>query len=294
MKSFIKNRLLFGLLKEGSVYGPSVVDFVKALEQSGIIKDGSHQLEDVIKTVKQIVSMTDKEFNDYITNNPNNSVVMIYKEFKDWVQSYKPQEEISEVYFLTHSTDRIKERLNVFSDTDIPKYIKDELIKNVNLLRNYDFPKNKSFGVMIGKFNPNPESMYYKEVAKGRGYYSINDDKIIHDSTGDQFWVIIRDNKVTTFMLRKAIQTKDVEHNKEKLMVDVVIKDLEKYIKEKSSGPPPKKDTYKKIKLPSGKIVRYYELSNRFETDTGTPLKLDDIFDSLPEKLQDFVINKMD
>jgi hypothetical protein len=54
-----------------------------------------------------------------------------------------------------------------------------------------------------------------------------------------------------------------------------------------------KREPYSKIKLPSGNVVKYFEASNRFETENGSPLKLDDIFDSLPEKLQNFVLDRM-
>lgn len=201
---------------------------------------------------------------------------------------------LNEVYFLGHSTDRIKERLNVFSDVDFPVGVKREVNKNLSILDGYDFPKNKSYGVMLGNFNPNPKSKYYVEVAKGRGYYRLEDDKIIHDSTGDQFWVIIRNNEATTFMLRKAIQTQDSEHNKEKLRVDFVIKNLESFINQKKQSTTPNMNKFKKIDLTNGQKVRYYFNANKFETLEGQPIKVDDIFDYLTPEMQELVFDRME
>jgi hypothetical protein len=147
---------------------------------------------------------------------------------------------------------------------------------------------------MIGSFKPNPNSNFYVKTNDGRGYYSIIDDAVIHDSTGDQFWVIVRENKATTVMLRKSIQTSDTEHNKVKLNVDEVITNLEKYIQNKEKGNQVNTDRFKKIKLPNGNVVRYYDTLNKFETLEGTPINTDDIFDVLPSEMQDMVLDKMD
>lgn len=41
-------------------------------------------------------------------------------------------------------------------------------------------------------------------------------------------------------------------------------------------------------------IIKYYPESNRFETNKGQPIEIDDIFDSLPEELQDKVMSLME
>ena len=56
----------------------------------------------------------------------------------------------------------------------------------------------------------------------------------------------------------------------------------------------PRKDKFKKYKLPNGVIVRYYVESNKFETIEGEPIDIDSIFDSLPEEMQNMVMIKMD
>jgi len=56
----------------------------------------------------------------------------------------------------------------------------------------------------------------------------------------------------------------------------------------------PKQERFKKYKLSNGMVVRYYADSNRFESVDGNPIVMDDIFDSLPEEMQNMVLTKMD
>jgi hypothetical protein len=215
------------------------------------------------------------------------------------------KEALNEANFGEHSVDRFKERFSEFSDEDIPQSVKQGIIKNLDTIEATDFPTNKSYGVMLGSIPVNKESQYYKAyletvkdgntMGKGGSYYSIMGDKkrIIKDSTGNQFWVVIRNNEVTTFMLRKDVQTNDANYNIEKLRVDNVIKNLPEFVKRKA--PAPVNNTrFKKIKLSDGTTIRHYEALNKFETLQGQPIKVDDIFDSLPEDLQSKVMELME
>lgn len=130
-----------------------------------------------------------------------------------------------------HQLDRITERFEIFTSDDLKFAVKNHIKYNLKLLGKIKLDRDKSFGVKLCHFIPNKDSKFYKVVNNDRPYYSIMDDEVIHDSTGDQFWVIIRQNKITTFMLRKSIQTNDLKHNLEKLRVDEVIIDLLKFIK---------------------------------------------------------------
>ena len=58
----------------------------------------------------------------------------------------------------------------------------------------------------------------------------------------------------------------------------------------------PKKtrDSFKKLKLSNGNIIKYYKNSNKFETLDGQPIKIDDIFDELPAELQDKVMELLE
>lgn len=131
-----------------------------------------------------------------------------------------------------HQLDRINERFEIFTSKDIKFAVKNHIKHNLFLLSKIELCKNKSFAIKLCHFIPNKESKYYKVIGIDRAYYSVINDSVIHDSTGDQFWVIIRKGKITTFMLRKSIQTEDLEHNLNKLRVDEIIIDLPKFIKE--------------------------------------------------------------
>lgn len=217
-----------------------------------------------------------------------NQIMAGVDKVKAHVQHIKPNKEsIGEIYFMKHSNDRIKERINVFSDTDIAPNVKNQILSNIDLLETIDLNPKKSYGIMLGSFLPNSKSPYYFDV-NGRGYYQIMDDAVIHDSTGNQFWVVVRENKATTVMLRKEIQTRDVNHNKEKLRVDEIIKDLPSYLKSRESAP--SKDKFKKLKLDNGEVVKFYEDTLRFESLDGKPLDIDVIFDYLPEDLQNKIL----
>lgn len=131
-----------------------------------------------------------------------------------------------------HQIERIEERFNVFTSEDISFAFKNHVKHNLTLLGKVKLPNNKSYEIMLGSFEPKSTSKHHVVVGGNRSYYSIIDDEVISDSTGNQFWIIVRNNKIKTFMLRKSIQTADLEHNLEKLRVDEVILSLPTFIKQ--------------------------------------------------------------
>jgi len=133
-----------------------------------------------------------------------------------------------------HQISRIQERFEIFTNADITFGFKNHVKHNLRLLEKVKLPSNKSFGILLGTFVPVETSKHYVTVTKDRSYYSIIDDTVISDSTGDQFWIVVRNNKITTFMLRKSIQTADLAHNLEKMRVEEVILDLKSFIKEQN------------------------------------------------------------
>lgn len=137
---------------------------------------------------------------------------------------------IPEAEFGGHSLDRIKQRLDALTD-DIPAINQEQIRTNLDTIERTNFPKNKSFAIMLGHFRPNPNSEYYYETPDGRGYYQVIGDEVLSDSTGNQFWLVIRGNKVTTFMLRKSIQTKDLDRNSIKMRTDYSIKNINNFLK---------------------------------------------------------------
>ena len=136
------------------------------------------------------------------------------------------QEVIEEAEETRHSTERIWERIRRMG---IAKGLElDNIFLNLQKVKDMVFPKRYSFAVMLGQVVPDPSSPYFYEI-DGRKYYQVTDSDTLADSTGDQIWAVIRDNVINTIMLRKAIQTKDPEHNKEKMRVDYSIKNIDKF-----------------------------------------------------------------
>ena len=100
-----------------------------------------------------------------------------------------------------HQLDRIGERFEIFTSNDLKFAVKNHIKHNLRLLGELKLDRYQSFGIKLCQFIPNKDSKHYVVVNNDRPYYSIVDDEIIHDSTGDQFWVVVRHNKITTFML---------------------------------------------------------------------------------------------
>jgi hypothetical protein len=115
-----------------------------------------------------------------------------------------------------------KERLNSRLDSlELPP---EDIITIQGQLKNIirtSFNPSKSYAYRLIKFNPDPNSRMFIQV-QGRPYYRVVDENG-YDSTGDELWVIIRNNQMVTFFIRKSIQTADEQTAKEKMRVDEVI-----------------------------------------------------------------------
>jgi len=125
-----------------------------------------------------------------------------------------------------HLLDRVRGRIDSMMDEDLNPQVKQQILMNLDKVLTMDFPPNKSFGILLGEFLPKPSSNLYVEVG-GIGYYQIMEFGV--DSTGDQIWVVVRNNRVTTLMLRKRIQSVDLNHLKSKLDVDMVVRNIGKF-----------------------------------------------------------------
>jgi len=131
-----------------------------------------------------------------------------------------------------HGYDRITERLDRMTKNSDITVKEEEIIKaNLSVVLNYDFKPNKSYGVMLGRFNINPKSKLVTEFHKSGTYYEINSlDKhdIMLDSTGNEFWGVVRSNGLVTAFLRKTVQrrTANEPRNMGGLGVDIVIDNI--------------------------------------------------------------------
>lgn len=133
------------------------------------------------------------------------------------------EKSINEAKEKRHLVERFNTRITNMPSDAIPNKIKRQILKNLKKVRDFNFDPYKSYGIRLVELQINKDSKMYHEV-DGRGYYSI-DDFLGKDSTGNEIWVVVRNNEIGTIMLRKDIQPI------EKLRVDKVLystKELEK------------------------------------------------------------------
>lgn len=125
---------------------------------------------------------------------------------------------LKEAQTTWHFEERIVDRLN---NLDLPKEDINFIYRKLDKLEATDFGNKTSYAIRLIKFKPNPSSSAYYKI-NGREYYKVIDNRG-KDSTGDELWVIIRQNQLKTFFLRKGIQTKDPQRTKRILNVDEII-----------------------------------------------------------------------
>lgn len=127
-------------------------------------------------------------------------------------------ENLNEFAQSEHIFNRLNGRLGELTDDEISRIDIDLLNRYMSILRELNFEPTLSFGLRLIELDINPKSQLYYQI-RDRGYYRI-DDFMGFDSTGDEIWLIIRNNKAVTIMLRKSIQP---ESN---LNVDYVIRSI--------------------------------------------------------------------
>jgi len=129
-----------------------------------------------------------------------------------------------------HAYNRFEERLKgMCANDDITKEELKIIMENLNFILESDFDKEISYGVMLGRFSINSKSDLVTNRRSNEKYYKINTDgkcDVVEDSTGNEFWVIIRNNLLITIFLRKTMQQKTAHmpRNKGGLGVDVIVK----------------------------------------------------------------------
>ena len=126
---------------------------------------------------------------------------------------------ITEVVESNHIIDRLKSRVDALSFAEISNLKKEYLSKYLDIVKSLEYDPKYSFAIKIIDLEINQESNFYVNI-NGREYYRIN-DFLGKDSTGNQIWVIIRNNKLMTTMLRKNIQPTD------NLRVDYILKNID-------------------------------------------------------------------
>jgi len=203
-------------------------------------------------------------------------------------------ESILEARDTAHSIERFYGRLNLLvRNNSISPNEATNLTNNLKLVQDHNFPSKKSYAIKLGSFKVKKESPYYGIKKSGEEFYSVPDtENTKKESNGNEFWVIVRNNNISTLMLRLKSQLKNIKNTKDKLDVDVVISDIGDYIEDLSRH---KKSStkFKKIKLTNGMIVKFYPDINKFEDIKGNEIKLDDILDFLSEKDSEFIFRNI-
>ncbi|MGB2814562.1 MAG: hypothetical protein WBC75_05665 [Dehalococcoidales bacterium] len=151
----------------------------------------------------------------------------------------KEEVALFETKVSSHSLRRLNgrlDRMKTYNDITQSEY--DIIMKNLTDVLSFDFKPKQSFGILLGTFVPNPKSTSYTNTNKfnpGVSFYEIysdDPDDLMKDSTGDEFWGIVRQNVLTTVMLRKRLQRQYANREREDkggLGVDVVINNMNDY-----------------------------------------------------------------
>jgi hypothetical protein len=132
-----------------------------------------------------------------------------------------------------HAYKRLNDRVKVMKDKhDITPAEAANIEHSLNQIGAYNFRPDKSYGIMLGRFNINPNSAIKTEKHPSGVYYTID---IIGegDSTGNEIWAIIRNNKLITVFLRKTIQrlTADRPVKQKGLGVDHIIDNFDDFLR---------------------------------------------------------------
>ena len=111
---------------------------------------------------------------------------------------------MSKVKVQSHLVDRFKSRITDMPIDAIDEATKTEILTNLNKVLEMELEGNQSFGIKLKTIEVDKRCSV-RNTVNGRRYMRVN-DFLGHDSTGDEIWVIVRENKLQTIMLRKGIQ----------------------------------------------------------------------------------------
>ena len=151
----------------------------------------------------------------------------------------KIQEILKETFAAEHYEERLFDR--VLNRTDLPvgyeiqgsigqyvivgtyaitEDVKNQVLENVDLIKKYNFPKNKDFGVKITEFRIDRnlvifESEQLKKDSLGKTLVIVDENT---KSNGNVIYAIIRENTLRTFYFAKSY----IKQTPEKLRVNVV------------------------------------------------------------------------
>jgi len=193
----------------------------------------------------------------------------------------------------THALLRLEQRLDLMSNNgDITQRENDIIRKNLDNIISHNFDPNISYGIFLGSFIPNPKSKLYTNANKfnpGISFYEIKSDRdeLLKDSTGDEFWAIVRKNRIKTVMLRKRLQRASAHKDRMDdggLGVDKVIPNFDNYLQQqtdaKQQQKEPEKQQEKVINI-KGVLWKIDDINKRLskKNNPNTFVSFDDVLD---------------
>ena len=157
----------------------------------------------------------------------------------------KEEVQIFETKLNSHAIQRLNERLDMLTKSgDLTQREIGIIKKNLNNILSHDFNPNESYGIFLGSFVPNPKSNLFTNTNSHNPgipfyeIYGVGNDELMKDSTGDEFWAVVRKNVITTVMLRKRLQ-REFAHNERNdrggLGVNNVITNFDNYLQKSNS-----------------------------------------------------------
>jgi len=149
----------------------------------------------------------------------------------------KEEINIFEADIAPHAQQRVEDRLNkMVEGGHITPMEAENISMNLSKVLNYNYG-DKSYGIRLGRFHVDPKlNPELISMDGGRPYYRIwsdNRDDIVKDSTGNEFWGIIRNNRLITMFLRKDYQRRSAHkplNDDGGLGVDDVIDNFDDFI----------------------------------------------------------------
>jgi len=112
----------------------------------------------------------------------------------------------------------------VVGSYSLPEQLKQQIIQNAKLIEDYNFPRNKSYGIQLAQILIDKNQVkYYSEDLKNQAKSKpllIVDEKT--SSNGNLVYLIVRNNMITTIYFAKNYVPQDAT----KMKVDGIIKNM--------------------------------------------------------------------
>jgi hypothetical protein len=199
---------------KGGISNRKIVDFVKTLEAHGLAAKNAHENKTFLTAVRQIISMNKKDFDEYIKEHPNKSVLLIYSEYQDWEKTYADGGQTKEPVYVEIakptdlSLNKIRRKVEELADmgyrsgdillkmlftTDEPSALTNQFQKLKNrVFFLKDFKKYKNGGKMEDYIR-NEGSSWAEDFAEAKEYL------------GDEIWnEMSREDKIQAVNYLKA------------------------------------------------------------------------------------------